>query len=186
MNYTRTQAGTAAVLNPKIEIPRPMKALLISMIGGFDADLYASRLRDEQDVPAMLDALVRAGYIRALPDTGSPLVERVEGQAGRLAPQPARLAPQPARLVPQSERLSAVSESESVSHRPLQDAIADITGFAMSYLPNDALEIAFAMEGVTSFAQLEATLGGYEMKIRHLGAIADQHLAKVKRLLGHV
>ena len=176
MNYTRTQAGTAAVLNPKIEIPRPMKALLISMIGGFDANLYASRLRDEQDVPAMIDALVRAGYIRALPDTGSPLVERVEAQVGRLVPQPARLVPQP-------ERLGVVSES--VSHRPLQDAIADITGFAMSYLPNDALEIAFAMEGVTSFAQLEATLGGYEMKIRHLGAIADQHLAKVKRLLGH-
>ena len=184
MNYTRTQAGTAAVLNPKIEIPRPMKALLISMIGGFDADLYASRLRDEQDVPAMLDALVRAGYIRALPDTGSPIVERAEAQVGRLAPQPARLAPQPERLAPQPERLGVLSEP--VSHRPLQDAIADITGFAMSYLPNDALEIAFAMEGVTSFAQLEATLGGYEMKIRHLGAIADQHLAKVKRLLGHV
>lgn len=178
MNYTRTQAGTAAVLNPKIEIPRPMKALLISMVGGFDAKLYASRLRDDQDVPAMLEALVNAGYIRALSDTDtdSVSVKRVEAQVTRLVTQPERLVPQPERLFVQSE---------SLSHRPLQDAVAEITDFVMSYLPDDALEMSFALEGLTSVAQLEASLRAYETKIRHLGAIGDHHLAKVKRILGH-
>ena len=176
MNYTRTQAGTNAVLNPKIEIPRPMKALLISMVGGFDAKLYASRLRDDQDVPAMLEALVNAGYIRALSDTDGLPVERAEAQSTRLVTQSER-------LVTQSDRLFV--QSESLSHRPLQDAVAEITDFVMSYLPDDALEISFALEGLTSVAQVQASLPAYETKIRHLGAIGDHHLAKVKRILGH-
>lgn len=169
MKYTRTQAGTAAVLNPKIDIPRPMKALLISMVGGFDSAVYASRFRDDQDIPAMIDALLTAGYIRALPDTGSPYTEHVEAPVRRVAPLPERLS------VP----------ADLVSHRPLQDAIAAITDFVMSHMPNDALEISFALEGLTSVAQLEASLRAYEIKIRPLGAIADQHLAIVKRILGH-
>ena len=177
MRYTRTQAGTAAVLNPKTEISRPMKALLISMIGGFDAKLYASRLRDGQDVPAMLEALVNAGYIRALPDTGthaytdivSPPVERVQVQVARPQPQPERF----------------LTPSGSVSHRPLQDAVALMTDFVMNHLPGDALEMSFALEGLTSVTQLEASLRAYEAKIRHLGVPADQHLQQLKRILGH-
>ena len=179
MHYTRTQAGTAAVLNPKIEISRPMKALLISMIGGFDAKSYASRIRDGHDVPAMLEALVNAGYIRALPDTGthtdtdididSPPVERFQAQVARPQPQPEHL------LIP----------SESVSHRPLQDAVALMTDFVMNHLPGDALEMSFALEGLTSVTQLEASLRAYETKIRHLGGTADQHLKQLKRILGH-
>lgn len=172
MNYTRTEAGTAAVLNPKIEIPRPMKALLISMVGSFDTNLYASRFRGEQDVPAMLDALVKAGYIRALPGTDSPYVERVE----RVEAPVRSPAPQ------QPERLSV--PANPVSARPLQDAVAAITDFVMSYMPDDALEISFALESLTTVAQLEASLRAYEIKIRPLGAIADQHLAVVKRMLG--
>ena len=181
MHYTRTQAGTAAVLNPKTEISRPMKALLISMIGGFDAALYASRLRDGQDVPAMIEALVNAGYIRAVPDTEThaqtrtrtdivaPPVERVQVQVARPQPQPEPF------LIP----------SGSVSYRPLQDGVALITDFVMNYLPGDALEMSFALEGMTSVAQLEASLRAYEAKIRHLGVTADQHLQQLRRILGH-
>ena len=179
MHYTRTQAGTAAVLNPKIEISRPMKALLISMIGGFDATSYASRIRDGHDVPAMLETLVNAGYIRALPDTDthththtdieSPPVERVRAQVARLQPQPENF------LIP----------SAPVSHRPLQDAIALMTDFVMNHLPGDALEMSFALEGLTSVAQLKASLRTYETNIRHLGVTADQHLQQLKRILGH-
>ena len=170
MNYTRTQAGTAAVLNPKIDMPRPMKALLISMIGDFDAHLYASRLRVAQNVPALLEALVNAGYIRALPDdAGSPYVGPAEAQM--------------ARPVFQSDGSGVLSDA--VSYRPFQDGVADITDFVMRYLPEDALEISFALEGLTSAAQLEASLHAYETRIRHLGAVAEQHLAKLKRILGH-
>lgn len=169
MNYTRTQAGTAAVLNPKIDMPRPMKALLISMIGDFDAHLYASRLRVEQNVPAILEALVRAGYICALPDTGSPYLGPAEAQVTRPVFQPG-----------DSETLS-----DAVSYRPLQDAVADITDFVMRHLPEDALEISFALEGLTSAAQLEASLHAYQARILHLGADAELHLAKLKRILGH-
>lgn len=185
MLYTRTQAGTAAILNPKIGMSRPMKALLISMIGDFDAKLYASRLRDGQDVPAMLEALANAGYIRALPGTGthdfadtdidididivSPPVERVQVQVARPQPQSERFFIPPA----------------SVSHRPLEDAVALITDFVMSHLPGDALEMSFALEGLTSVAQLEASLRPYEAKIRHLGVIADQHLQQLQRILAH-
>lgn len=176
MHYTLTQAGTAAVLNPKIEISRPMKALLISMIGDFDAKSYASRIRDGHDVPAMLEALVNAGYIRALPatdththtDIESPPVERVRAQVARLQPQPENF------LIP----------SAPVSHRPLQDAVALMTDFVMNHLPGDALEMSFALEGLTSVAQLEASLRAYETKIRHLGVTADQHLQQLKRILG--
>ena len=179
MHYTRTQAGTAAVLNPKTDISRPMKALLISMIGGFDAKSYASRLRDGQDVPAMLEALVNAGYISALPDTDthaytrtdivSPPVERVQVQVARPQSQPERFVIPPA----------------SVSHRPLQDGVALMTDFVMNHLPGDALEMSFALEGLSSVAQLEASLRAYEAKIRHLGVTADQHLKQLKRILGH-
>ena len=175
MHYTRTQAGTAAVLNPKIEISRPMKALLISMIGGFDAKSYASRIRDGHDVPAMLEALLNAGYIRALPgtdthtDIDSPPVERVQAQVARPQPQPEQL------FIP----------SAPVSHRPLQDAVALMTDFVMNHLPGDALEMSFALEGLTSVTQLEASLRAYETKIRHLGVAAVQHLQQLKRILGH-
>ena len=175
MHYTRTQAGTAAVLNPKIEISRPMKALLISMIGGFDAKSYASRHRDGHDVPAMLEALVNAGYIRALPDTDThtdidnPPVVRVQAPVARLQPQPESF------LIP----------SKPVSHRPLQDAVALMTDFMMNHLPGDALEMSFALEGLTSVTQLEASLRAYETKIRPLGVTAVQHLQPLKQILGH-
>ena len=183
MHYTRTQAGTAAVLNPKTEISRPMKALLISMIGGFDAALYASRLRDGQDVPAMIEALVNAGYIRALPDTETHAQTRSRTDIDIVAPSVERVQVQVARPQPQPERF--LIPSGSVSHRPLQDAVALITDFVMSHLPGDALEMSFALEGMTSVAQLEASLRAYEAKIRHLGVTADQHLQQLKRILGH-
>lgn len=180
MNYTRTQAGTAAVLNPKIEIPRPLKALLISMDGGFDADAYASRLRIEQDVLAMLDTLLDAGYIQEQPSTGSQYSDRAEIPVKRApyqAPPQRQAPPQPAR---------SAAPHASASHRSLQDATEAITDFVMTYLPHDALEISFALEGLTSVAQLEASLHEYETKIRPLGDIAVQHLTNVKRILGHI
>ena len=119
-------------------------------------------------MPAILEALVRAGYIRALPDTGSPYLGPAEAQVTRPAFQPGDSEP----------------PSDAVSYRPLQDAVADITDFVMRHLPDDALEISFALESLTTVAQLEASLRAYEIKIRPLGAIADQHLAVVKRMLG--
>jgi hypothetical protein len=163
MRYTRTSAGTDAVLNPKIAIPRPLKSLLLAINGQFDPYAYASRLQGAGDLPAMLEELIKAGYVRALAGTYSQTV----GFAGT-------------KSVPQR------AWPDAASPRILQDAVADITDFVMSHLPDDALEISLALEGLSTTAELKASLGAYEAKIRHLGEIAVHHLAKVKLTLGGV
>ena len=164
MNYARTQAGTAAVLNPKVKMPRAMKVMLISMIGGFDSDFQASRPHAEHNVSALVEALLSAGYIRAVPEVGYPHVGPAEAPLDRPACPPTRLA----------------VLTGAASNRPFHDTIAHISDFVMSYLPGDAFESLFDLEGVTSAAQLNASLPTYERKIRPLGAIADQHLLNVK------
>lgn len=168
MNYARTQAGTAAVLNPKIKMPRAMKVMLISMIGGFDSNFHAPRLHVEHNVAALVEALLSAGYIRAVPAAnGLPHIGPAEAPLDGFACAPAR------------KEIVQVA----TSYRPLQDALADISDFVMRYLPGDAFEILFDLEGLTSSAQLKALLRPYERKIRPLGVIADQHLLKVKEIL---
>ena len=163
MGYIRTSAGTAAVLNPKIEISRPLKSLLIAINDQFDPDAYASRLPSAGDLLTMIEALVDAGYVRPRPDTSSLTVGFAETQSELQGRWPKTVAP-----------------------RALQDAIADMTDFVMIHLPDDALEISFALEGLSTTAQLDASLGAYEARIQHLGATAVHHLAKVKLVLGCV
>ena len=163
MGYIRTSAGTAAVLNPKIAIPRPLKSLLIAINDQFDPHAYASRLPGAGDVLVMLETLVSAGYVRTLPDTSRLTVGFAETQSALQGHWP-----------------------KTVSPRALQDAVADMTDFVMSHLPNDALEISLALEGLSTTAQLDASLRAYEARIQHLGATAVHHLAKVKLVLGCV
>jgi hypothetical protein len=160
MSYFRTAAGTAAALNPKIVMPRQLKALLIAMNGPFDPHLYASRVSDGQTVPAMLEALVKDGYVRALPYNAGQTVGFVETKPTPLIP-----------LAPRDDG------------RAVQDAVAAMTDFVMQHLPNDALEISFELESLTSIAQLKASLGLYEAKIQHLGPPAVGHLAKLRRMI---
>ena len=162
MSYVRTPAGTAAVLNPKIVMPRPVKALLLAINGNFDPYLYVSRLADANDVSVMLDQLLQSGYVQAVDGTPRQTV-------GIVAPKPSSPI--------------ALPQNKSNS-RALQDAVADMTDFVMQYLPEQALEISFALEGLSSAAQLEASLGIYEQKIAHLGAAADTHMARVMQILG--
>lgn len=173
MSYVRTPAGTAAVLNPKVVMPRPVKALLLAINGQFDPYLYTSRLADAGDVTAMLAELLRIGYVQDLP--GAP-----RQTVGFVAPKAA--APIAAPIAPPLESPIS-SPGEKPNSRALQDAVADMTDFVMQHLPADALEISFALEALSSTAQLEASLGAYEAKIRHLGAPANTHLAQVKQLL---
>lgn len=160
MSYIRTPAGTAAALNPKIVMSRQAKALLIAMNGQFDPHSYASRVPGAQTVPAMLEMLVQDGYVRVAPYADVQTV-------GFVATKPAAL--------------TAVSQPDD--HRAVQDAVAAMTDFVMQHLPNDALEISFELESLTSIAQLEASLGLYEAKIQHLGPSAVEHLAKLKRMM---
>lgn len=161
MHYIRTSAGTTAVLNPKIAIPRPLKALLIAINGQFDPYAYALRSPGVEDVMVMIETLIRAGYVRAQADTGSQTVgfAKTRSAVHRAMPQAA-------------------------SPRTLQQAVADITDFVMRYLPDDALEISLTLEGLKTTAELEASLGAYEAKIRHLGSTAVHHLAAVRLTLG--
>ena len=160
MSYIRTPAGTAAVLNPKIMMPRQLKALLIAMNGQFDPYFYASRVPGGLNVSGMLETLVKDGYIRALPNSDGQTVGFVETK-----PSP----------------LTALSQADD--HHAVQDAVAHMTDFVMQHLPDEALEISFELESLNSIAKLEASLGTYEAKIRQLGTPAIHHLATLKRML---
>jgi hypothetical protein len=160
MSYLRTPAGTAAALNPKIVMPRQLKALLIAMNGQFDPDSYAPRVPGVQTVSAMLEALVKDGYVRALPYADRQAVGFIDTK-----PVP----------------LAALAQPDD--RRAVQDAVAAMTDFVMQHLPSEALEISFEFESLTSIAQLEASLGAYEAKIRHLGTSAAHHLAKLRLML---
>lgn len=162
MSYIRTSAGTAAVLNPKISMPRQLKALLIAMNGRFDPHFYESRMPGVLNMADMLETLIKEGYARALPDSDGQTVGPVDTE-----PAPLTALLQPA------------------DPRQVQDAVAEMTDFVMQNLPNEALEISFALESLNSIAQLEASLGDYEAKIRHLDVAAIQHLAKLKQILRH-
>lgn len=144
-----------------------MKVMLISMIGGFDSDFQAPRAHVAHNVAALIEALLSAGYIRAVQSNGHRQLKPHEAQVDRSACAPAGL-----------EVLQGAT-----TYNPLQDAVADITDFVMRHLPGDAFEILFDLEGLTSAAQLKASLRAYERKIRPLGAIADQHLLKVRQTL---
>lgn len=160
MSYIRTPAGTAAALNPKIVMPRQVKALLIAMNGQFDPHSYASGVPGVQTVPDMLKMLVQDGYARVTPYADGQTV-------GFVATKPAALMPL----------------AQADDDRAVQDAVAVMTDFVMQHLPNDALEISFELESLTSIAQLKASLGLYEAKIQHLGSSAVEHLAKLKRMI---
>lgn len=160
MSYIRTPAGTAAVLNPKIVMSRQTKALLLAMNGQFDPRSYESRVPGSQSVAAVLEALVGEGYVRALPYADGQTVGFVETKPTPLTP------------LAQRDNLRAV-----------QDAVAAMTDFVMHHLPDEALEISFELEGLTSVAQLVASLGAYEAKIQHLGTSAVHHLARLRPML---
>lgn len=160
MSYIRTPAGTAAVLNPKIVVSRQVKALLMAMNGQFDPQSYISRVPGTQSVSDMLEALVKDGYVRALPYGDVQTV-------GFGDTKPAPLTPS----APRDDR------------RPVQDAVAAMTDFVMEHMPDQALEMSFELESLNSIVQLKASLAAYEAKIQHLGSSAALHLAKINRIL---
>lgn len=176
MTYSRTSAGTAAVLNPLVLMPRPVKVLLLAINSQFDPYLYATRLSNSEDVTAMLAELVRAGYIRASPGTPRQTL-------GSIAPQHVARAAPATPAITAASIAPAASPEVTANSRALQDAVTDITGFVMQHLPADALEISFALEGLSSALQLEASLGAYEAKIKHLGVPAAAHLVQIRQML---
>ena len=144
-------------------MPRPLRALLISIDAQFDVASYALRVPNAYNLLAMLDDLIDAGYVRTLADVKMETSDFV---------------------APKAVPVSAPHEANNA--RALQDAIAEITEFVMQHLPQDALEICFSLESMSSAAQLQASLGLYIAKIEHLGGAATLHVTKVQRLLRHL
>lgn len=160
MSYTRTPAGTAAALNPQLALPRPLRALLVAINGQFDPYTYASRLQGQMDLQSMLDTLQQAGYVRAGPNTPG---ETVGSAAAQFA------------LAQTLPKARAASD--------LRDIVALITDFVMRHLPDESLEVILAVEGLSSTAELNANLGAYQDRIRHLGPVAIVHLTELKAML---
>lgn len=157
MPYTRTDKGTAAVTNPRVLLPRRMRAILVS-IDGYTDPLRAAQNCSPAEAQSLVDELCQLGYIVA----NSAPQPAVQGRP--LAPQPT-----PVPYMPVADVKSAVSL---------------MNDFVMQYLPNQALHILFALERLDRIELLQQALPAYASQITSLGAPADRHLKELQRLLG--
>ena len=64
--YIRTAAGNKAALNPKSELPRKLRTLLISIDGRTRLNTYIASLSSFGDVAALIESLLQAGLIEAV------------------------------------------------------------------------------------------------------------------------
>jgi len=147
-------------LNPRLALPRPLRALLVSINAHFDPRTHASRLQDQGDLQSMLDSLEQAGYVQAMPLSPNETVGFSASQFSAVEAAP-----------------TAPASSD------LRDIVALITDFVMRNLPDQALEIVLDLEALSSKAQMEANLGSYQNRIRHLGGVATAHLTELRALL---
>lgn len=160
--YIRTEAGTAAVTNPRVFLPHRMRALLAAIDGRTDPRDYASGAWPAPEVQTMLDSLVRVGYVAL-------------GSGATAAPA---VGPRPAAGAQPAAALPARASGDT-----LRDALALITDFTMAHLPQEALTLLFPLEGAASPDALRAQLGEYEARVARLGATGRRHLAELQALL---
>lgn len=61
--YIRTAAGTAAALNPLVNLPRTLRQLLVAIDGSTPTSTHAMRMGSQGDIDVLFEALLRAGLI---------------------------------------------------------------------------------------------------------------------------
>ena len=69
--YIRTRAGTDAVLNPLVQLPRNLRQLLVAIDGSKPSSAYAARMGSPGDIDVLLEVLQRAGLIRQADPAGT-------------------------------------------------------------------------------------------------------------------
>ncbi|AEG93153.1 hypothetical protein Rta_20600 [Ramlibacter tataouinensis TTB310] len=156
--------------NPRVFLPPRLRALLAAIDGRADPRQYGAGSWSPAEVHSMLDALMKAGYV--VLGEGGTAPANVPAVPRRAAAAPTLV---PAGTVPAAPPRFAGAE--------LPDALAVISEFAMAHLPGDALQLLFALEGVTSLAELRTQLGGYEARVAQLGPVGRKHLAELHGLL---
>ena len=164
--YVRTAQGEAAVANPRTFLPPRLRALLAAVDGRVDPRRYWSDAWPAAEVQAMLDTLVKVGHVAlvqeaAEPDPVAPAAE---------TPDPSVPAWSPAPI--------AVRAGDE-----LRQAVSLVSDFATRHLPQDAMELLFTLEAVSSPSELRSHLGDYEARVARLGPIGQRHLSELRTLL---
>lgn len=162
--YIRTEAGTAAVTNPRVFLPHRLRALLAAIDGRVDPREYGGGAWTPSEVQTMLDSLIRVGYVR--------IVDKVEPPAAAAAPAPRMAAAAP-----------AAAPVQVVPGDELRQAVALMTDFATRHLPQEAMELLFALDMARTPAELRAQLGTYSERVARLGPTGRRHLNDVQALL---
>lgn len=165
-NYVRTAAGTAAVTNPRVFLPTRMRALL-ARVDGQASSLESLQGLAPSDIESMLESLRRVGYVDVVGsgEASAPVVQS-ESPARELSGSP-------------SNANATVLNDDAVPR-----AIALMSDFVWTHLSSEALEILFALEGLSTLAQLRAGLAPYRNRVVLLGPVGSEHLRELNALLG--
>ncbi|GAC1529250.1 MAG: hypothetical protein NVS2B4_07530 [Ramlibacter sp.] len=162
--YVRTKSGTVAATDPRVFLPRRIRALLASLNGTANPALDRASTWSEDDMASMLDSLLAAGYVERRDDGTEPV--------------PLGSASTP------TSSASAGAQARSMGSVDTSAAIlALISDFVMTHLPAQALQILFELDGLRTPEQFKAARARYVNHIAFLGGTASQHLAELDALL---
>lgn len=170
-SYIRTEAGTAAVTNPRVFLPTRLRALLAALDGPADP-LQGMGALGPAEVRLMLESLCKAGYVVEV---------AAGGQSAANDSRPVPLSAFGGAPAPAAVGLPPAAAALPTDPRAL---LARMNDFIMTHLPQDALDVLFALEGLDTLDQLRDAFNAYAVRIHHLGAPAREHLAELRAALG--
>jgi hypothetical protein len=199
--YARTEEGQLAAYSPGSVLPRKLRSLLKVIDGKTPVSIYNNSLKAFGDVEGVLSSLQMAGLIRAISQsqgyadefagaaaapmstnagwgsTGSQASGRESQFFGNSVPLGAQIQ------AGFSASNAMTAEKSVVRSQALAHAVDLMSNFVLTYAPEQSFMVLKELEELTDLEQLAVTLGGYEMLIAHLGAVAQEHLLLVKQIL---
>jgi hypothetical protein len=97
-------------------------------------------------------------------------------QAPATAPAP---VPAPPAAMPAPAPLPAPAPTSTV----LQQAVQQMADFVLTHVPASAMQVLPEIEALKSLDELSTLMGGYSQFVAPTGAVGEQHLAHLERLL---
>jgi hypothetical protein len=206
--YARTEEGQWAAYNPESALPRKLKSLLKAIDGKTNDDVYTRSLSAFGDVHLLLESLLQANLIRAVPAAASQfkvlrdrattdrdLLLRPRSSSDDWSETRAATTVIPSTWEPSvmpSRNADAWGFGETSVQTAFQlqgggagykQALELMANFVLTHMPRESFEILKELEAITSVEQLAVVLGGYEQLIVSTGELGRQHLGEVKQIL---